>query len=528
MEGMAIMSILTTDLFCGLCLVVPLLLAGALVSDAAGGETSVRILLKGGMVYDGTGAAGREADVLIEGEAIAAVGTNLEAEGAKVIDISGLVVCPGFIDVHNHTHENQGAADTPESRRVISSTAQGVTTLVVGMDGSGEIDIAKYGEKIRANPRSVNIARLVGHSAARRAVMIGGGGRERREEFTRPATPEQIEQMAALVDRAMKDGAFGLSSGLEYLGDYVTTEEVIALAKAVASYGGYYETHLRNEDVGVFDATKEAIRICREGGNIPLCISHIKVSFAPMLGKAPEMLEIVEAARAEGMKVYSNWRSSISWSSDLKSLDKDGKRDLKAIDAEIRAYWPEADAYLWQCPSHPDLVGRTLDKIAEEWKTTPAEALVRIWDFGDARFEFNAMIWEDKKTFLLDPFCMVSSDGADGLTSRRRDPQIWSCFPVFFGRMVRDWQWLPMETAVHKCTGLPAEMLGLSDRGILKAGMKGDVVVFDPGKMDGEEHWDKADTPPTGITYVFVNGVKVMDHGEHTGEFPGRFLARPD
>ncbi|MHC4712806.1 MAG: N-acyl-D-amino-acid deacylase family protein [Planctomycetota bacterium] len=522
------MNSLPADLLCGLCLVVPLLLAMALVTNAAGAKTSARILLKGGKVYDGTGAAGREGDVLIEGDAVAAVGPDIEAEGAEVIDVSGLVVCPGFIDVHNHTHEDYDAADTPESRRVLSSTAQGVTTLVVGMDGAGETDIAKYAEKIRVNPRSVNIARLVGHSAVRYAVLVGSGEGQGGEEFTRPATREQIAQMAALVDRAMKDGAFGLSSGLEYLGGYVTTEEVIALAKAVAPRGGYYETHLRNEDVGAFEAAEEAIRICREAGNIPLCISHIKVSFASMLGKAPEMLEIIGAARAEGMKVYSNWRSSIQWSSDLKGLDKDGKRDLPAIDAEIRGYWPKADAYLWQCPSHPELVGRTLDGIAEEWNATPAEALVKIWDFGDARFEFNAMIWEDKKTFLLDPYCMVSSDGADGLTSRRRDPQIWSCFPVFFGRMVRDRQWLPMETAVYKCTGLPAGMLGLSDRGVLRDGMRADIVVFDLEKIDGEEHWDKADTPPTGIAYVFGNGAKVMDHGEHTGEFPGRFLRRPD
>jgi len=503
--------------------------SNALFAQEGGAE---RLLIRGGMVYDGTGAPGVRADVLIEGDSIIAVGENIEAEGATIIDAGGMAVCPGFIDVHNHTHESYDAPDDPKARRVPSSVAQGVTTIVAGMDGGGEIDIAKYAAKIRSNPRSVNIARLVGHAAVRYAVLAAGdaNGRDPRSQMpAREATAEELAEMASLVDKAMKDGAFGLSSGLEYLGDYVTTEEVIALAKAVAPYGGYYETHLRNEDVGVFDAAREAIRICREAGNIPLSISHIKVSFAPMLSKAPELLEIIEAARADGLTVYFNWRSSINWASNLKSFDPGGAGDPAAIDAEIRKYWPDADAYLFECPSHPELVGRTLDKIAADWEMTPAEALLKIWEFGDARFEFNAMIWPDKKDFLLDPFCMVSSDGTDGaLQSRRPDPMVWACFPIFFGRMVRDWKWLAMETAVYKCTGLPAEMLGLSDRGILKPGMKADMVVFDPATIDGEEHWDKWNTLATGIVATIVNGQVVWENGAHTGALPGRFLARAD
>jgi len=480
--------------------------------------SAAKVLLRGGTVYDGTGAPPVRADVLIAGDSVVAIGKELRTGGAKVINCSGLVVCPGFIDVHNHTLEGSPLGDgiptEDTARRVLAEVGQGITTLVVGMDGSGQLDVAKYAETFRRYPKSANFARLVGHSAARRAIV----GREKRQ-----ATPEELAEMAALIDKGMKDGAFGLSSGLEYLGDYATTEEVIALAKAVAPYGGYYETHLRNEDVGVFDATAEAIRICREAGNIPLSISHIKVGSYEVWHQAPKLERMLDDARATGLKVYANIRSSICWASDLKSFDPDNKRDLAKIDVEIRKYWPDAAAYCFDCPSHPELVGKTLDKIAASWNVTPAEALVRMWDFKDARFEFNAMTWEDKAVFFKDPYVMISSDGGEG--GSRKDPMIWSCFPIWFA-LNRQHEWLPMEDAVRRCTGLPAEMLGLRDRGVLKAGMKADVVVFDPKTIDGERHWDKYNTLPRGIALVMVNGVVVMDHGKHTGKFPGRMILK--
>ena len=474
-----------------------------------------RVLLRGGTVYDGAGAPGVKADVLVEGDSIKAIGPNLRPGKATVLDASGLVVCPGFIDVHAHTHEGYQAPDDPVSCRLTNEVQQGITTLVGGMDGSGELDMVKYAKKIRKHPRSANIARLVGHSAARRAAV----GREKRK-----ATPEELVKMAAIIKKGMKNGAYGLSSGLEYLGDYVTTEEVIACAKAVAPYGGYYETHLRNEDVGVFDATEEAIRICREAGNIPLSISHIKVGSYEVWHQAARLLAIMNDARAAGLTIYANWRPSINWQSDLKSFDPDNKRDLKAIDAEIRKYWPTCKAYCFKFPTHPELAGKTLDEIAKAWNVTPAEALVKAWEDKDVRFEFDAKNWEDKKAFLLDPYCIVSSDGGE-LGHGRPDPLITGCFPIFF-ELNRLNKWLPLETAIYKCSGLPAGMLGLEDRGVLKPGMKADICVFDPETMHGEQHWDKTTTPPIGIAYTIVNGTVVMDHGNHTGALPGRMLLK--
>jgi N-acyl-D-aspartate/D-glutamate deacylase len=498
----------------------PLVVCGilfvAFVQTAFAADAPRRILLKGGTVYDGTGKPGVKADVLIEGDSIKAIGAALSAEGAEVLDASGMAVCPGFIDVHTHTHEGYNSPDDPVSCRLVNEVQQGITTLIGGMDGSGELDMVKYAEKIRKNPRSANIARLVGHSGARRAVI----GREDRK-----ATPEELEKMAAIIEAGMKNGAFGLSSGLEYLGDYVTTEEVIACAKPVGKYGGYYETHLRNEDVGVFDATEEAIRICREAGGITLSISHIKVGSYEVWHQAPKLLKIIDDARETGLKVYPNWRPSINWQSDLKSFDPEGKRDLKTIDAEIRKYWPTYKAYCFKFPTHPELAGKTLDEIAKAWKTTPAEALVKMWDDRDVKFEYDAKTWEDKKTFLLDPFCIVTSDGAELRANSRPDPLITACFPIFFELNRRN-NWVPLETAVYKCTGLAAELLGFNDRGVLAPGMKADVCVFDPVKMHGEEHWDKTTTPPTGVAYTIVNGTVVMDHGKHTGALPGVMILK--
>jgi len=475
-----------------------------------------RMLLTGGTVYDGTGAPGARADVLVEDDTIAAIGPGpgIGTEGAVVLDVGGMIVCPGFIDVHNHTREGAGSPDDEALRRVTPAVRQGITTLVVGMDGAGDLDMVRFAAKTRAHPWSANVARLVGHTAARNAV-IG--------DEVRTARPDELRKMAALIDAGMRNGAFGLSSGLEYLGDEVTTEEVVACAAAVASHGGYYETHLRNEDVGVFDAAEEAILICHEAGGIPLCISHIKVGSHEVWHQAGRLLNIIQGARANGATIYSNWRSSICWQSKLTSLDTDGTRNPAAVDRRLRAYWPKADAYCFASRSHPELAGRTLDEIAASWGTSPAEALVKIWGFGDTWFEFAAMTWEDKEAFLRAPFCMVSSDGGD--PGDRHDPMIGSCFPIFFDLNRRN-GWLPMETAVHKCTGLPARLLGLGDRGTLAPGTKADLVVFDPAAISGEEHWDRADTPPAGIAYTIVNGAVVMDHGMHTGALPGRMILR--
>ena len=452
-----------------------LILALSIGATAQEGEMAKMTLLKGGTVYDGTGAPGVKADVLVEGDSIKAIGENLEAKGATVLKVDGLAVCPGFIDVHQHAHEwirRERVANNPTFDDMKEVVQQGITTTVGGMDGSGEPDLQKYAKDLAEHPTSPNIARLMGYAAARDAAGAKDG-----EE----ATQEQIAKMRTIVEQGMKDGAFGFSSGLEYMGPWAKTEELIACAKAVKPYGGYYETHLRNEDVAVFEATEEAIRICREGGNIPLSISHIKVGSYEVWHQAWKLEMILDAARAEGLTVYANWRPSLNWQSDLKGyLDPKGTGDLKSIDAELHKYWPKANAYCFASKSHPEIVGKTLDKIAESWKMTPAEAIVKIWSFGDAKFEFDAKTWEDKRVLLNDPWCMVSSDGADANEHGRPDPLIWNCFPIFFGRMVRDWKWYPMQTAIYKCTGLPAEMLGFADRGTLKPGMKADITVFDP------------------------------------------------
>jgi len=491
--------------------------ACAFATEAQGAQA---MILRGGIVYDGTGAPGVRADVLVEGDTIKAIGGDLSAADARIVDVSGLAVCPGFIDAHCHVHEglvDKGPREDEEGRQMQSVVGQGVTTIVVGMDGWGLLPLAAYAEDLAKYPFSANIARLAGHANARLMVI----GKEKR-----PATAEEISKMAAIIDQAMKDGAFGLSSGLEYLGDYVTTEELIALAKVAAPYGGYYETHLRNEDVTVFEAAQEAIRICREGGNIPLSISHIKVGSPEVWHQSGRLEKVLDDARAGGLRVYSNWRPSILWSSNLKGLDKDGAHDLKAIDTELRKHWPNADPYLYRCESHAELVGMTLDKIAESWSTTPAEALVRIWGFGRVAFEFNGSTWEDSRVFINDPWCMVVSDGDDGTTVKRPDPLNRNSFAIFFGSTVRERKWFPLETAVYKCTGLPAKMVGLKDRGVLRPGMKADVVVFDPATIRGEQHWDKPTAEPTGIAYTIVNGVVVMDHGKHTGAEPGIFIRK--
>ena len=283
-------------------------------------QPATGLLIANAQLIDGTGAAARRADVRVTGDTIAAVGEHLAPlPGDRIVDAAGKVLAPGFIDMHSHA--DRGIDETPDAS---TQVMQGITTAVVGQDGGSELPIADFYERIARLKPAINYATAVGHGTVRKLVMGG--------DYKRAATLAEIETMKVLVDRGMRDGAIGLSSGLEYdPGFYSKTDELIALGSVVAKYGGYYMSHVRNENEGAFDSWREAIEIGRRN-NIPVEISHIKLGVKPVWGRAAEGLKILEDARRGGVKVMADWYPYTYWQSSMYVL-------IETRDFENRAAW---------------------------------------------------------------------------------------------------------------------------------------------------------------------------------------------
>ncbi len=466
------------------------------------------ILIKGGTLIDGTGARRRQADVRITGDQIQEIGRLKPQPGERVIEARGFVVAPGFIDIHNHSDRGLDAEPTAKSQ-----IRQGITTLAVGPDGSSPWPIADYLARREQQRTAVNILTFVGHATLRQRVM----GRD----FNRPATENEITQMAQLVAQGMREGAVGLSTGLEYdLGRPSTTEEVIALARVAARHGGIYMSHIRDEADLVLEALKEAIRIGREA-RIPVQISHIKMGSVGVWGKAPEAVALIEAARREGLDITADCYPYDAWASTITVLVPSRRHDDPvAVGKGIADVGGAANILITNCGAHPDYEGKTLEEIARATNKTPVDVYIQIVKDGGAGVVCRSMQESDIRVFYRQPWVMVASDGGIGM----RHPRGAGAFPRVLGRYVRERADLTLEEAIRKMSALPASRLNLRDRGLVKVGMKADVVIFDPAKVLDRSTMNDPFAEPIGISYLFVNGVIVLEAGKVTGELPGVVL----
>ncbi|MBO9706637.1 MAG: D-aminoacylase [Caulobacter sp.] len=472
------------------------------------------IVLRGGLVIDGDGGPARAADVALAGDAIVAVGPGLTAPGAREIDVSGLVVAPGFIDVH--THDDLICITQPD---MVAKISQGVTTVITGNCGisapllrfSETVDepfnllgaredfaydtFAAYRRAIEAAAPRVNVAALVGHSTLRVLCL---------DDIERPASPAEREKMDALLRDALAEGALGLSSGVFYAPAWAAdVEELQALAKTVAEAGGVYTAHIRDEREGIIEALKEAFAVA-EPSQAPLILSHHKCAGVRNWGRAAETLGLIDQTR-QRQPVHLDCYPYTAGSTIIRP-------DLADGEVEILVNWSEP---------HPEMAGRTLASIAEAWGLTQAQAAERLMPGGASYFQ---MAEDDMRAILSHPCCMVGSDGLPH--DKRPHPRLWGAFPRVLGHYARDQKLLSLEAAVRKMTSLAADTFGLKDRGRVAPGLKADLTVFDPDTIIDESTYENPTRPASGVALVFVNGALAWRDGAPEGERTGRFLRR--
>jgi N-acyl-D-amino-acid deacylase len=496
------------------------------------------LIIRNGRLVDGSGNPWYWGDVAIRDGRIARVGRLHGATASGVLDAKGLVVAPGFVDIHMHV--STALPERPDARNLI---ADGVTSIVSGNCGDSKVDLRKWFAGLEESGVALNVGSLIGHNTVRRAVM----GSDKRAP-----TPEEMQEMEALVAKAMEDGAVGFSTGLTYVpGTYAETDEVVALARVAAEYGGIYATHMRNEGEKVFEAIEEALTVAREAG-LPLEISHFKQLNKLHWGESAQMLERIEKARAEGIDVTLDQYPYTASSTRLGRLLPSGalaggteamKRRLadpeqrqKIADQmvkrtrEIRGYEHLDYAVVAEAKWDPSLEGKSLREINQGWGRddtleAEVETTLGLMEKGFVRMVYHRMNEEDVVRIMRHPLTMVARDGGVPEPGEGKPhPRSYGAAARILGRYMRGKDVLSLEEAIRKLTSLPAQRVGFQDRGLLREGMWADIVIFDSETVGDAATFEKPHQYSRGIHAVLVNGELVLDGGQPTDARPGQVL----
>jgi N-acyl-D-amino-acid deacylase len=466
-------------------------------------------LIEKATIIDGSGRAAFIADVRVRSDKIVKIGAIKPDKNEVVIDASGLVLAPGFIDIHNHSESGLLSEGTAANQ-----VSQGITTILVGPDGAGPWPISDYLAKLDGKI-AVNVGAFIGHATVREEVL--------KNDYQRAATDSEIAAMAKLVEQGMKDGAFGLSSGLEYdVGYMATIEEMIALAKPAAKRKGIYMSHIRDEEEGFKAAMEEAIRIGREA-KLPVQISHIKMGNRNVWGRSAEAIALIEAAQNDGQDVTADAYPYTAWASTITVLVPSRKHeDRSEIEKGLANVGGADKVLITSHAANRSYEMKTMAEIAAAKNISPADLYIEIVKNGGAGVVCNSMSGDDVRAFYQRPWVMVSSDGGIG----SRHPRGTGTFTRVLGRFARENKWLSLEDAIRKMTSMPAKRLGLKNRGLVKKGMKADLILFDPQTVIDNATFAEPQKSSSGITTVFVNGVNVWDGEKVTSALPGVILKR--
>ncbi|MGB2713485.1 MAG: D-aminoacylase [Vicinamibacterales bacterium] len=500
------------------------------------------IVLSGGRIVDGTNSPWYRGDIAIAGDTIVQIAPSIPAPAARMIDLKGLVVAPGFIDIHTHARRGIFAVPTAENY-----VRQGVTTLVEGPDGSSPIPLRPFLVKVAATRITPNFLSFIGQGSIRSDV-IG--------TVNRPPTPDELDRMRALVRQGMEDGAFGLSSGLFYVpGNFTATDELVELARVAGDMGGIYISHMRDEAKGLLDSVRETIAIGERGG-LPTQLTHHKVIGKKYWGSSVETLRLVDEARARGvdatidMYPYTASSTSIAaallpaWAQEggrdatLKRLKDPSTREkieaaTTALILDERGGGDPKNVVVARCEWDPSLAGMDLAAITAHrgLPVTVAHAAdTALWivERGGAQGIFHAIGEEDLQRILVHPATMIGSDGEiPSFGQNHPHPRSYGTFARVLGVYVREKKLLSLESAVQKMSSFPAQRLGLTDRGVLRQGLKADIVVFDPAVVRDTATFEKPHSYAEGVRIVLVNGEVVLENGSMTDARPGRVLHGP-
>ncbi len=500
-------------------------------------QNTADIIIRNGKVINGTGNSWYYADVAIKDGKILKIGKLTNEHAPKELDATGLIVAPGFIDVHTHIEGEE--AQNPLATNFLMD---GVTTVVTGNCGSSRVDIGKYFTMLDSLKLSINVASLIGHNNVRRSVM-GTANRQ--------PTTDELNQMKALVEQAMKDGAVGLSTGLIYIpGTYTKTEEIVELAKVASKYNGLYASHMRNEGDSVVQAIQEALRVGREA-NLPVEISHFKLSGQQNWGRSKETLPLVINARNEGLDVTIDQYPYTASSTNLGTLlpDEvlaDGQDSINARlqnpatreyvkNAMIRSLKKRGLKHfsypvIAEFKADTTLNGKSIEQanLAKGHKHNlkdEAETIVEMMEQGGAGMVFHGMSEDDVKDIMRYPYNMFASDASIRIFNEGvPHPRGYGTNARVLAKYVRDEKVIGLEEAIRRMTSLPAQKFQLKDRGLLKEGYAADIVVFDENKVQDLSTYEKPHQYSTGFKYVLVNGEITIDNGIHNGTRKGMTL----
>src|SRR5215831_10464798 len=499
------------------------------------------LVITGGRIIDGSGDPWFYGDVAVKGDSIVGIGKFDPSSATRALDAKGMVVAPGFIDIH--THARRGIALDPAAQNYIR---QGVTTILEGPDGSSPLPIGKFLSEIGKLRLGPNFGTFAGQGSIREQV-IGLANR--------PAAPEEVDKMRQITREAMLDGAFGVTTGLFYVpGNFTPTEEVIEIEKVSGAMGGMHHSHMRDETSHILDSVRETIRIGEEGG-LPTQITHHKIIGKDNWGTSVETLRLIVEARARGVDVtidqYPYTASSTGTAALIPQWAQEGGRNglLERLDAPAqrakikeavvesirteRGGGDPANIVMANCAWDKTLAGKNLTELTDArgrqvTLENAAETLLEIQYAGGCQAIYHAISEEDIERIMKYPFTMVGSDGEVpqfGVGSPH--PRSYGTFARVLARYVRERRTISLEDAVHKMSGLPAQRLKLYDRGLIRPAMKADVVVFDPERVEDKATFEKPHQYAVGFKHVVVNGTPLIADGELMKERTGRILYGP-